>query len=60
MHPRYARDLLAPTCASNLENLMDGDRAALRVHGHRIFCNPRGYAPDALNPDFRPNPVMKV
>jgi len=39
---------------------MDGDKAALRVHGHRIFCNPRGYAPDALNPDFRPNPVMKV
>ena len=72
VHPRYANDLLTPVFASNLENLMDGDRAALWVHGHmhesydyeiygtRVVCNPRGYAPNALNPDFRPNLGMEV
>ena len=72
VHPRYASDLLTPAFASNLENLMDGDRAALWVHGHmhesydyelygsRVVCNPRGYAPDALNPDFRPDLIMEV
>jgi predicted phosphodiesterase len=72
VHPRYARDLLTPAFASNLENLMDGGRAALWVHGHthesfdyevydtRVVCNPRGYAPEELNPDFRPDWVLKV
>ena len=72
VHPRYAHDLLTPAFASNLENLMDGDRAALWIHGHmhesfdyevygtRVVCNPRGYAPAALNPDFRPDWILKV
>jgi len=72
VHPRYARDLLTPAFASNLENLMEGDRAALWVHGHmhesfdyqvygtRVVCNPRGYAPEALNPDFRPDRVIEI
>ncbi len=72
VHPRYTNDLLTSAFASNLENLMDGDRSALWVHGHmhesyayaiygtRVVCNPRGYAPDALNPDFRPDWVMEV
>ena len=72
VHPRYARDLLTPAFASNLENLMEGDRAALWVHGHmhesfdykiygtRVVCNPRGYAPEALNPDFRPDWVIEI
>ena len=72
VHPRYARDLLTPAFASNLENLMEGDRAALWVHGHmhesfdykvygtRVVCNPRGYAPEALNPDFRPDWVVEI
>jgi len=72
VHPRYANDLLTPAFASNLENLMDGDRAALWVHGHmhesydyeiygtRVVCNPRGYAPNALNPHFRSDLVMEV
>jgi Icc-related predicted phosphoesterase len=72
VHPRYASDLLTPAFASNLEMLMDGDLPALWVHGHmhesydyeihgtRVVCNPRGYAPAALNPDFRPDLVMKV
>jgi hypothetical protein len=69
---RYARDLLTPAFASNLEMLMNGDRPALWVHGHkhesydyevygtRVVCNPRGYAPDALNPDFRPDLVVDI
>ncbi|MEE9493716.1 MAG: metallophosphoesterase [Gammaproteobacteria bacterium] len=72
VHPRFARDLLTPAFASNLENLMDGDRVALWIHGHmhesydyaiygtRVACNPRGYAPRALNPDFSPDWVLKV
>jgi len=72
VHPRYARDLLTPAFASNLENLMDGDRAALWIHGHmhesfdyevygtRVICNPRGYAPDALNPDFQSDWVVEI
>lgn len=72
VHPRYANDLLTPAFASNLENLMDGDRPALWVHGHmhesydyevydtRVVCNPRGYAPNELNPDFRPDLVVEV
>jgi hypothetical protein len=23
-------------------------------------CNPRGYAPDALNPEFRPDWIIEV
>ena len=72
VHPRYVSDLLTTAFASNLEMLIDGDRPALWVHGHmhdsydyeiygaQVICNPRGYAPDALNPDFRPDLVMKV
>jgi len=72
VHPRYARDLLTPAFASNLENLMEGDRAALWVHGHmhdtfdydihgtRVVCNPRGYAPNALTLGFRPGFVIEI
>jgi predicted phosphohydrolase len=69
---RYASDLLAPAFASNLERLMEGDRVALWIHGHihdsfdyqiystRVVCNPRGYAPNALNPDFRPDLIIEM
>ncbi|MEW8692247.1 MAG: hypothetical protein AB2535_14320 [Candidatus Thiodiazotropha endolucinida] len=72
VHPRYARDLLTPAFASNMENLMDSNRAALWIHGHthdsfdyeiyetRVVCNPRGYSPEALNPDFRPDCVVDI
>ncbi|MEN8802027.1 MAG: metallophosphoesterase [Thiogranum sp.] len=72
VHPRYAGDLLTPAFASNLEGLMDGDRAALWVHGHmhesydyeihgvRVVCNPRGYAPKALNPEFRSSLIVEL
>jgi len=70
--PRYASDLLTPAFASSLEPLMDGGRVTLWVHGHmhesydyeihgtRVICNPRGYAPSALNPEFRPDWIVEV
>ena len=72
VHPRYANDLLTPAFASNLETLMDSDRVALWIHGHihdafdyeiygtRVVCNPRGYAPNALTPDFRPDFIVEI
>jgi Icc-related predicted phosphoesterase len=51
---------------------MEGERAALWIHGHmhesfdyevygtRLVCNPRGYAPEALKPDFRSNWVIEI
>ena len=54
------------------EGLMDGERAALWIHGHmhessdyeiygtRVVCNPRGYAPNALTPDFQPYFVVEI
>jgi len=72
VHPRYARDQLTPAFASSLEMMMDGERAALWVHGHmhdsfdyeiygtRVVCNPRGYAPNALNSEFRPDYVIEI
>lgn len=72
VHPRYAHDLLTPAFASNLENLMDNGRVDLWIHGHmhesfdykvygtRVVCNPRGYAPNELNPDFRPDWIVEA
>ncbi len=52
--------------ASDLEDLIERTRPALWVHGHihssadytigstRVICNPRGYTPTHLNPDFDP------
>jgi hypothetical protein len=69
---RYAADLLTPAFASNLENLMGGDRAALWFHEHmhdafdyqiygtRVVCNPRGYAPNALTTEFRPDYLIEI
>lgn len=69
---RYAGSPLAPAFVSDLEGLMNGNRAVLWVHGHvhdpfdygihgtRVVCNPRGYAPDALTPGFRPDFVVEI
>jgi Icc-related predicted phosphoesterase len=51
---------------------MMGEAVQLWVHGHthdsvdldiagtRVVCNPRGYAPDDLNPEFQPGLVVEV
>lgn len=60
----YKDDPLSAAYASSLEELILDHQPDLWVHGHthtsfdyaigatRILCNPRGYWPDALNPDF--------
>lgn len=70
--PRFAKDLLSPAFASNLEGLMDGSRAALWVHGHthdvfdyevfgtRVICNPRGYATYQESIEFNPGLVVEI
>ena len=30
------------------------------IYGTRVLCNPRGYAPRALNPDFKADLVVEV
>lgn len=72
VHPRYASNLLTPAFASNLEDMMDEDRAKLWIHGHmhnpsdyeingtRILCNPRGYAHYETTHDFNPSLVVSV
>jgi hypothetical protein len=51
---------------------MDASRVALWIHGHmhdafdyrvhgaRIVCNPRGYAPDQLSEGFQADLVVRV
>ena len=72
IHPRYAGDPANPAFASDLDALVENSGAALWVHGHthsscdyriggtRVLCNPRGYYPHELNPDFDPNLVVEI
>ena len=69
--PRCAGDPLNPAFASDVTDLM-GPQVALWIHGHmhnssdyiergtRVICNPRGYFPHGLNPDFNPMSVVEV
>lgn len=64
--PRFTTDLLTPAFASNLEDLLDGTRVALWIHGHmhdpidyaingsRVICNPRGYPGELPTGRFDP------
>lgn len=70
--PRFTKDLLTPAFASNLENMMDGNRVALWVHGHthdvfdyevfgtRVICNPRGYVSYQENMEFNPDLLVEI
>ncbi len=72
IHERYKQSPshLNACYASHLEMLMGG--VDLWVHGHthdsfdymigqtRVVCNPRGYHPIELNPDFNPALVIEV
>jgi len=72
IHERFAGSPLSAAFASDLENIMGADRAALWIHGHmhdsfdyeingtRVVCNPRGYTPFELNPDFRADFVAGI
>lgn len=37
-----------------------GSEDATGPNGTRVVCNPRGYAPDHLNPDFDPGLLIEV
>lgn len=72
VHPRFARNLLTPAFASNLEEMMGADRVELWIHGHmhdlfdydiygtRVVCNPRGYASYEFTNNFRPDFVIEI
>lgn len=69
---RFEKNLLTPAFASNLEEMLEGDRVALWVHGHthnvfdydvfgtRVICNPRGYVTYQENMEFNPDLVVEV
>jgi len=69
--PRYNGDALNPGFVSHLPELV-GAPVDLWIHGHthcscdygvsqtRVVCNPRGYAPDELNPQFKPDLVIEI
>jgi hypothetical protein len=71
IHPKYAGSELNPSFASELSDLM-GPPASMWIHGHthesfdyivkgtRIVCNPRGYFPMELNPEFDPALTLEV
>ena len=68
---QFASDTLNAAFASDLSDLM-GPQVALWIHGHmhnssdyiergtRVICNPRGYFPHGLNPDFNPMSVVEL
>lgn len=70
--PRYTGAPENPAFASDLDDLVAHSGAALWVHGHthascdyrigetRVLCNPRGYYPHDLNPNFDPNLIVEV
>lgn len=68
---QYRGDVLSAAYASELDDLF-GPGANLWLHGHmhhsceyaqqatRVACNPRGYAPKDVNPDFIGNFVISL
>jgi len=68
--PEFAHDLVSAAYVSDLSALMGS--VTLWIHGHthtsfdylvdgtRVVCNPRGYAPNDLNPGFDPELVVEV
>ena len=69
---RFRDNPLQPAYLSNLDNMIyetdidvwvhghTHDSVDFEIHGTRILCNPRGYYPEALNPDFKPDFVFEV
>ena len=72
IHPGYKGSQLNGAYASELFEFVADSKPDLWVHGHthdscdymladtRVICNPRGYWPDDLNPDFDINLSVKV
>jgi len=74
IHPRFADSPLNTCFVSDADDLLDGERVALWIHGHthdsfdyrvhgtRVVCNPRGYARDGVNENsaFDPNCIIEL
>ncbi|SFN90486.1 Predicted phosphohydrolase [Formivibrio citricus] len=70
LYPGSEKDILSAAYVSDLTELMG--KAQLWVHGHihvsldyevagtRVICNPRGYHPSYLNPNFDPGLIVEV
>ncbi|HEX4077472.1 MAG TPA: metallophosphoesterase [Rhizomicrobium sp.] len=69
---RFKNHPLNPAFASDLDGLIQTYKPSLWIHGHmhesfdyvigrtRVVCNPRGYFPDQLNPEFDPHFVVEI
>lgn len=69
---RFTGSPLNPAFCSDMSALIEETQPVLWIHGHshdscdylvgktRVVCNPRGYHPDELNPDFDPTLVLEV
>jgi predicted phosphohydrolase len=69
---RFIGSPLNPAFCSDMSALIEESQPVLWLHGHshdscdylvgktRVVCNPRGYHPDELNPDFDPCLVLEV
>ena len=71
---RFKNNTLSACFASNLDDLLDGNKVQLWIHGHahdcldyelngtRVACNPRGYVTyqNTENTLFNPNLVVEV
>jgi predicted phosphodiesterase len=70
VHPKFKGDILNAAYAANADRLLDF--ADVWIHGHtheshdtmcgdcRVICNPRGYYPRDLNPNFNPIKYIEV
>lgn len=68
----HREELTSAAYASHLDDVVATSSASLWVHGHlhnssdytlgatRVICNPLGYSPDELNPNFKANCVVEV
>jgi Icc-related predicted phosphoesterase len=73
VHPRYRMETINGSFVSDLEDLiLSNPNISYFSHGHvhdsfdyyigecRVICNPRGYFPTAINPNFDPNIEIEV
>ncbi len=72
IHPRFEQSLLNACFVSDAQDLLDGARVQLWIHGHthdsfdyvlngtRVVCNPRGYAKGGVNENAAFDPDLTV